>query len=117
MITGDALKDAGYTPFVNDQLMANNQFYKRSFQKPFFTMIEPRQLRFYINFDVYDLSNVPESGNSFVVSCMAQFFKDNSFFNVELIITPSHTVEEVDQFYSDVYDKLNCEMVPIPTQH
>ena len=117
MITADELKQAGYEPYVNDQLMANNPFYKKSFQKAFYTLIEPRQLRFYINFDAYDLSNVPESKNDFVVSCLAQFYKNNSFFNVELIITQTHTIEEVNNFYSEVYDKMNCEMVPIPTQH
>lgn len=117
MITAENLKEAGYTVYVNDQLMENNQFYQKSFQKPVLTIIEPIRLKYYINFDAYDLSNVKESQSDFAVSCVAQFFKNNSFFNVELIITNTHTVEEVDTFYSDIFNKLDCEMVPMPTHH
>ena len=98
LIDETALLAAGYgkisTPFYKDA--------RCGYQKE---VLDPvtGQWRYLINLDLYDLP-----GMRVAVEVEARLYRDQTSFDVKLLLEPSHTVAHMERFYADTYNRMSC---------
>lgn len=97
----DSLLESGFKEY-------KNQFEKhcRNFQK---RVIDDRGTKYFIGCKYHDLKNHPHLSLSPSFEFDTQFTRNSDTFNVLLLNRGDRTIQEVEQFFEDMFQKMEVE--------
>lgn len=101
----DDLISNGYVGYVNDN--NNHVYYEKSFSKVFEHAedAEERPYRgFIIVIDKFSTELMPFNASARFMT------KSNIYFNVEMDFCDCHTLDEIERFFYDVFERMDCTL-------
>ena len=110
-ITPEVLRAAGYRSFPE----RHKEFVTEGWQKTFTVEAKHRDgydttvKLFFLNFYFYDFSDYPNHPTAFGVHVEARMYRDDrTSWNLELLVENNATLEEVEAFYLDAFERMGC---------
>jgi hypothetical protein len=108
-ITPEVLRAAGYCNFPERLKEYVTEGWQKVFEAGKADGFDSKRKKFFLNFYFYDFSDFPSHPASFGVHVEARMYRDDhTSWNLELLVENGATLEEVEAFYLDAYERMGC---------